>query len=137
MQLIEEITMAMRGTRVLITGGTAGLGAAVALRFAAEGAHIAINYAASKDRALSLQSKIKGTYSGANVVVLQGDVSQSGVCTRLVEETVKELGGLDCIVSNAGWTKAAPWEDLDALSEEDWDRTWAVSWKKETLCLVF
>lgn len=120
------IVMKLQGKRVLITGGSAGLGAAVALRFATAGAHIAINYAASKDRALSLQAELKRINPAAEIIVLQGDVSKSGVCSKLVEDTVYGLGGIDCIVSNAGWTKAAPWADLDALSEEEWDRTWAV-----------
>lgn len=119
--------MKLEGKRVLITGGSAGLGAAVAHLFAKEGANLAINYAASKDRAEALQLDLKSKAPGSKVVLIQGDVSQSKTCADLVEQTVKELGGIDILISNAGWTKAIDWEDLDAFSEEEWDKTFAVS----------
>lgn len=119
--------MKLQDKRVLITGGSAGLGAAVAHKFASEGAHLAINYAASRDRAEALQSKLKATAPESKIVLLQGDVTQSSVCADLVEQTVEALGGIDILISNAGWTKRIDWEDLDAFTEEEWDRTFAVS----------
>ena len=121
--------MKLENTRVLVTGGSAGLGAAVAKKFVAEGAHVAINYASSKDQAEKTRSDILASYPSAEVVILQGDVSRSGTCESLVKETVAQLGGIDCIISNAGWTKASSWEDLDALTEEEWDYIYAMNVK--------
>lgn len=112
---------------MLITGGSAGLGAAIALKFANHGAHLAINYAASEDRAKALQAQLTSTSPDSKVVLLQGDVSQSGICSNLVERTVQALGGIDIIISNAGWTKATNWEDLDTWTEDEWDKVYAVS----------
>lgn len=121
--------MQLRGQNVLITGGSAGLGAAVARRFASEGANLALNYANGSERAERLRDSLVQDFPGLVVVLLQGDVSASSVCTDLVSRTVAALGGIDCVVSNAGWTRAAPWEDLDALTEQEWDRTWAMNVK--------
>ena len=119
----------LRGQNVLITGGSAGLGAAVATKFASEGANLAINYASSKDRAEELASSLQKAHTGIKIVILQGDVSKAKVCAELVEQTVKALGGIDCVVSNAGWTKATNWEDLDSFTEEEWDRVYAMNVK--------
>jgi len=50
-------------------------------------------------------------------------------CQRLVQESIKGLGGLDIIINNAGWTKFCDFGDLNALSEEDWDKCWATNTK--------
>lgn len=121
--------MSLKDKRVLITGGTAGLGAAIALKFAEQGAHLAINYATSTDRATALQKEISARWPASRVVLLRGDVSRGSVCRDLVEGTVAALGGIDCVVSNAGWTKFSDWSDLDAFSEDEWDRVWAVNVK--------
>lgn len=119
--------MKLDGKRVLITGGSAGLGAAVAERFVQEGASIAINYASSEEQATKLSERLQQDYPKVKIVVIQGDVSKSATCSDLISSTVEQLGGIDCVVSNAGWTKASSWEDLDAYSEEEWDRSYAVS----------
>ncbi|ORY83023.1 hypothetical protein BCR37DRAFT_346765 [Protomyces lactucae-debilis] len=118
----------LKGKNVLVTGGSAGLGAAICVRLAQAGCNIAVNYASRKEPADQLALKLQKEH-GVKSVVLQGDVSKSGACSELVEGTVRELGGIDIVCSNAGWTKAAPWDDLDALSEEDWDRTFAMNVK--------
>lgn len=119
--------MKLDGKRVLITGGSAGLGAAVAEKFVQEGAAVAINYASSKEQATTLQARLQQEYPQSKIVVIQGDVSKSATCSDLINSTVEQLGGIDCVVSNAGWTKASSWEDLDAYSEEEWDRSFAVT----------
>lgn len=121
--------MSLKNKRCLITGGSAGLGAAVARKFASEGAHLTINYASSRDRADALVTELRKDYPDSKVSLLQGDVSQASICTDLVEKTVSTLGGIDIVISNAGWTKATDWEDLESFSEEEWDRTYAMNVK--------
>jgi len=113
---------------VLITGGTRGLGALVAEKFAAEGCSIAINYVSNVERAKETAEKLEKEY-GVKVVVVQGDVGILEDCVKTVKESISGLGGLDIIISNAGWTKFSAFNDLHALSEEDWDKCWAINVK--------
>jgi len=83
---------------------------------------------ANHERAEQTARKIEGQFGG-KVAVIQGDMGVLADCERVVKEAVKELGGLDVIVSNAGWTKISQFGDLHALSEEEWDKCWAVNVK--------
>ncbi|PGH27519.1 hypothetical protein AJ80_00760 [Polytolypa hystricis UAMH7299] len=118
----------LKGRNVLITGGSRGLGALVAEKFAAEGSNIAINYFASLDRAKETAQKIEAQYP-VKTIIVQGDVGIQKDCVDIVKTTIQELGGLDIVISNAGWTKVSKFGDLDALSEEDWDKCWATNVK--------
>ncbi|MCJ1404134.1 hypothetical protein MMC11_007359 [Xylographa trunciseda] len=118
----------LKNRNVLVTGGSRGLGALVAEKFAAEGSHVAINYVANEERAEQTARKIEREFGG-KVVVIQGDMGVLADCERVVKEAIAELGGLDVIVSNAGWTKVSQFGDLHALSEAEWDKCWAVNVK--------
>lgn len=111
----------LKGKNALVTGGSAGLGASVARQLAAEGVNLAINYSSSKDRAEQLAQEIREQHR-VKVVVIQADVfGGSSAAQNLVEDSREQLGGLDIVISNAGWTKVVPYEDLDALDDELWD----------------
>jgi NAD(P)-dependent dehydrogenase (short-subunit alcohol dehydrogenase family) len=84
----------------------------------------------SKNAADELAAKIKIQHA-VKAIVLAADVGLLVDCHRLVMEAIAGLGGLDIIISNAGWTKFAPWQDLHALSEADWDKCWAVNVKSQ------
>ncbi|MCJ1243477.1 hypothetical protein MMC30_000674 [Trapelia coarctata] len=118
----------LKGRNVLVTGGSRGLGALIAEKFAAEGCSVAINYVSNLERAKQTAEKIEKEY-GAKTVVVQGDVGVLADCQKVVRESLAGLGGLDIIISNAGWTKFSDFGDLNALSEEDWDKCWAVNVK--------
>ncbi|KAE8337411.1 hypothetical protein BDV24DRAFT_154360 [Aspergillus arachidicola] len=122
------MSYSLQGRNILVTGGSRGLGAVIAERFAAAGANIAVNYVADKDRALITTSRIKEA-SNVRAVVIQGDVGIRDDCVRVVQRAIEELGGLDIVISNAGWTKFAEFHDLHALSEDDWDKCWATNVK--------
>ncbi|MCJ1415779.1 hypothetical protein MMC32_002112 [Xylographa parallela] len=92
----------LQNRNVLITGGSRGLGALVAEKFAAEGSHVAINYVANAERAELTARKIARQFGG-KVVVIQGDMGVLADCEQVVREASTELGGLDVIVSNACW----------------------------------
>ncbi|KAE8421240.1 hypothetical protein BDV36DRAFT_292436 [Aspergillus pseudocaelatus] len=122
------MSYSLKGRNILITGGSRGLGALVAERFGANGANIAINYITSEDQARKAASKIE-VESKVKTVVIQGDVASQEDCVRVVKAAIEKLGGLDVVISNAGWTKFAEFGDLHALSEDDWDKCWATNVK--------
>jgi 3-oxoacyl-[acyl-carrier protein] reductase len=98
-----------------VTGGSRGIGAAVAARLAAEGASVAIGFAGREDAAAAVVSAIEG--AGGHACALQGDVSDPAACAALVERTVSEYGRLDVLVNNAGITRDGL---LVRMSDDDW-----------------
>jgi NAD(P)-dependent dehydrogenase (short-subunit alcohol dehydrogenase family) len=109
----------LEGKRALITGGDSGIGRAVAVLFAREGADVAINYLeAEQSDADETRRAIEAC--GRRCVQLPGDLTDSAFCRQLVERTCKELGGLDILVSNAAYQNRKPIEELTA---DELDRT--------------
>jgi 3-oxoacyl-[acyl-carrier protein] reductase len=84
----------------LITGGSRGIGAAIATRFAKEGAHVIITYSASKDKALSLVKELER--EGVHALALQADQSHPSEVEALVQKAGKNFGKIDILVNNAG-----------------------------------
>jgi NAD(P)-dependent dehydrogenase (short-subunit alcohol dehydrogenase family) len=95
---------------VLITGGDSGIGKAVAILFAKEGARLAISYLDEHEDAAETQSLVEGY--GGKALLIPGDISKEKTCRELVEKTVKEFGHIDILINNAG-------EQHDAKSLED------------------
>ncbi|KAH8699140.1 short chain dehydrogenase/reductase [Talaromyces proteolyticus] len=122
------MTYALRGRQVLITGGSRGLGALVAERFAAEGCNVAINYLSSKLVAEELAEKLRKKYN-ITACSIQGDTALQSDCKKLISECTQKLGNVDIVISNAGWTKFTDFGDLYAMTEEEWDKCWAVNVK--------
>jgi NAD(P)-dependent dehydrogenase (short-subunit alcohol dehydrogenase family) len=104
----------------LITGGDSGIGRAVAVLFAREGANVAIIYLAEEESDAQ-ETREACEAEGAQVLLLPGDVTDRDVCTHAVQRTVDELGHLDILVNNAAFQKHQP--SLAEVSEEQWDRT--------------
>jgi citronellol/citronellal dehydrogenase len=106
---------ALDGKVAIITGASRGIGAAIARRFAAEGAHVAI-----VARTLDAGGPLAGSLNevaetiraaGGTVLPIQADLTDSSDLARIVETTVSELGGLDILVNNAAWSRFPPvWE---------------------------
>jgi 3-oxoacyl-[acyl-carrier protein] reductase len=111
----------LTGKVALVTGGSRGIGAAIARRLAAEGAAVAFTYAASADKAQAVAKQIDA--DGGRALVIQADSADPGAITRAVEQTVRDLGQLDILVNNAGIFASGP---LDELTMEQADRLWAV-----------
>ncbi|KAH8752169.1 putative short chain dehydrogenase [Hyaloscypha finlandica] len=124
----------LKDRKVLVTGASRGLGAVIAKAFAEEGCDLAITYLGSKDKAEAVAADIRSS-TGRKVVVLQAELSLVPECERIIDEAVKGLGGLDIVVSNAGNTKIAPFGDIDALTEADWDHTWNLLVKSNVFLL--
>ena len=110
----------LRGRRALITGGDSGMGRAAAIAYAREGADVAINYLpAEEPDAREVVELIRA--AGRKAAPIPGDLRDEGFCRRLVDETVRQLGGLDIIVSNAGRQQSHA--SIEELSTEDFDAT--------------
>jgi 3-oxoacyl-[acyl-carrier protein] reductase len=90
----------LAGKRALVTGAARGIGAAIALKLAEDGADIAITYEKSAEKAEALATKIRAV--GRKAVAIQADAARSETARATVDRTVKELGGLDILVNNAG-----------------------------------
>jgi NAD(P)-dependent dehydrogenase (short-subunit alcohol dehydrogenase family) len=108
------------GRKALVTGGDSGIGAAVAIAFAREGADVAISYLPEEqsdaDRIVGLINE-----AGRTAVAIPGDITDPEFCRRLVEQAVDGLGGLDLLVNNAG--KQQHVEKLADLTDEQFDET--------------
>lgn len=100
------MTQPLSGKTALITGGSRGIGEAIAKKLSAQGANVAITYSASKDRADSVVKAI--TAAGGKAVALQGDATKPEALPALVEKVLKEFGGLDILVNNAGVFEGGP-----------------------------
>lgn len=109
----------LKGTVALITGGDSGIGRAVAVLFAREGADVAISYLSESDDARTTRAAVEA--EGARCILIPGDVSEAGYCAKAVEETVKKLGALDILVNNAAFQiHSTKFEDL---TDEHFDTT--------------
>ena len=119
----------LKGKNVLVTGGTSGIGQAIAVRFAEYGANVAINYLRQPGEAADTEAKVHACVAsvrqqGVRDVLVQGDVSQEDDVVRMFEDTVDQLGGLDVLVNNAGIQISSP---SDELSAAEFDKVIAVN----------
>jgi glucose 1-dehydrogenase len=108
--------MKLIGKKALVTGSNQGIGQAIALRLAEEGADIVIDYVTHPETAADTVQLVEKL--GRRAVAVKGDIGNVADTQRMVRESVEELGGLDILVNNAGVEKNAPfWE----VSEGDYD----------------
>lgn len=103
----------------LITGGDSGIGRAVAIAYAKEGAHVAVNYLNEQSDAEETKQLVEA--EGVRCLLLPGDVSEENTCKELIEKTVSELGKLDILVNNAAIQ--FPTENIEDITAEQWDKT--------------
>ncbi len=109
--------------RALVTGSSSGIGAGVALAFAAEGADVVINHPGPEQRADAQAVVDQITALGRLGVAVAADVADRDQVDRLVETAAERLGGIDILVNNAGFAESAP---IENLAVEAWDRMIAV-----------
>jgi NAD(P)-dependent dehydrogenase (short-subunit alcohol dehydrogenase family) len=109
----------LTGKRALITGGDSGIGRAVALAFAREGADVVIAYLNEDDDARDTAALVEK--AGRRAVLIPGDLSTREHCRAVVDETVRELGGLDVLVNNAAFQMTH--ETVEEIDDEEWLHT--------------
>jgi 3-oxoacyl-[acyl-carrier protein] reductase len=115
----------LNGKVALVTGGGTGVGRAIALQLARLGAAVAVNYSKSKDEAEAIAKEAQGY--GVRALAIQADVADESHVQRMVDQVTQRLGPVEILVNNAAFTRFTDLSDLHALSQEDWNRTFAVN----------
>ncbi len=109
----------------LVTGGSRGLGKAICLALAAEGAKVAVNYSRDQEKALQVAAQIKDKFR-TKAVAVQADVSMSAQVDKMFKQVEKLLGPVDILINNAGiWLHAY----VKDMTEEQWDTTVGINFK--------
>ena len=123
----------LEGKNVLITGASSGIGQAIAVRFAREGANVAINYHSGADRAQVTMEMARGarTNGQGKELVVQADVSQEDQVKAMFAKTLEAFGTLDVLVNNAGIQKVCPSHELEAA---DFDKVIGTNLRGPFLC---
>ncbi len=126
----------LKGKNVLVTGGSSGIGQAIAVRFAEYGANVAINYLTQPEEGKETEEQVHACVKrvqqeGVRDVLVQGDVSKEDDVVRMMDDAVRELGSLDVLVNNAGIQISRPSHELSAA---DFDKVLAVNLRGSFLC---
>jgi glucose 1-dehydrogenase len=132
----SESMRGLKGKNILVTGGTSGIGQAIAVRFAEYGANVAINYLRQPGEAADTEEQVHACASrvqqeGVRDVLVQGDVSREDDVVKMVGDAVSQLDGVDVLVNNAGIQISRPSEEL---SSADFDKVLAVNLRGAFLC---
>lgn len=109
----------LTGKKAVITGGDSGIGRAVAIAFAREGADVLISYLDEDSDAEQTKSWVEK--AGRKALLLPGNIQSAGHCRRIIDTAVSELGGIDILVNNAA--HQASFSDIDDISDEEWEIT--------------
>ena len=110
----------MQGKAALITGGDSGIGRAIAIAYAREGADVAMSYLPEEEED-ARESARWVREAGRKAILLPGDIQQEEHCRNLVERTFEECGRLDVLVNNAAYQMTH--QSVDEFSSEEWDQT--------------
>ncbi|MEU6667454.1 3-oxoacyl-ACP reductase family protein [Streptomyces sp. NPDC046727] len=110
----------LTGKVALVTGGSRGIGAAIAKRLAEAGAAVALTYVQAEDKAREVAKRIEA--DGGKAAVIRADLAEPDAAAEAVEQTVRELGGIDILVNNAGFLAYGP---LDEVTPDHLDRVLA------------
>jgi glucose 1-dehydrogenase len=132
----SEAMPGLKGKGVLVTGGTSGIGQAIAVKFAEYGANVAINYLREPDEAADTEQQVtacvnKVQQTGVRDVLVQGDVSKEDEVSAMVGKAISELDGVDVLINNAGIQIS---RHSDELSSADFDKVLAVNIRGSFLC---
>ena len=111
------MTTDFTGKTAIVTGGSQGIGRAIAKELGNRGASVVVNYRSSEEKAEEVVEDIQE--KGSESVAVQADVSDFGAVDTMIDATVEEFGSLDIMINNAGMTILGPAEEIDI---EDWRR---------------
>ncbi|WP_134701319.1 SDR family NAD(P)-dependent oxidoreductase [Ammoniphilus sp. YIM 78166] len=115
----------------LVTGGSRGIGEAIVLRLAEEGAHVAINYTSDRSQPIAENVMKRAQQWGGRAIVVQADVGDREQVNAMFAKVERELGAVEILVNNAG---VAPFEPFMKLTDETWDRTFNTNVKSIYMC---
>jgi len=113
----------LQGKKVLLTGGDSGIGRAIAIAFAREGADLAISYLDEHADAQTTKRLVEG--ADRRCLLMPGDIAEPAHCRKVVESAVSEFGRIDVLVNNAAHQMT--FDSPDEISDEEWQNTFAVN----------
>jgi NAD(P)-dependent dehydrogenase (short-subunit alcohol dehydrogenase family) len=113
----------LAGKKAVITGGDSGIGRAVAIAFAREGADVLIAYLSEDEDAAETKKWVEK--AGRKAVLVKGDIQLAAHCRKIIDKAREELGGVDILVNNAA--HQASFEDIGDISDEEWELTFRVN----------
>jgi NAD(P)-dependent dehydrogenase (short-subunit alcohol dehydrogenase family) len=113
----------LKGKRAIITGGDSGIGRAVAIAYAREGADILISYLSEDEDARATQTIVEA--AGRKAVLMRGDIQDARHCQAIARKAVDEFGGIDILVNNAA--HQASFKALEDIPDEEWELTFRVN----------
>ena len=111
----------LNGKVAIITGGDSGIGKAVAIAMAREGADIVISYKEHVEDAEAEDTKSWVNKAGRKALLIRGDIRQEELCETIVNETVRQFGKIDILVNNAAYQMT--YEDISEITAEEWNKT--------------
>ena len=121
--------MRLKDKVALVTGSSRGVGRAIALAYAKEGASVVVNYSSSKEAGEGVVKEIE--HGGGKAILVKADVDKAAEAEELVEKGIEEFGRLDILVNNAGFTRPAM---MLKMTEEQWDQVVDIHLKGAFLC---
>ncbi|TXL82377.1 SDR family oxidoreductase [Vineibacter terrae] len=125
--------MDLKGMVAVVTGGNGGLGQRICHALAAQGCHIAVVYARSRDQAESVARDLEQHQVAAAAFAC--DVTKREAVAGMVDDVVRRFGRLDILVNDAAYNKSIPFADLDGLTDEEWTRIIDVNLTGPMLCI--
>ena len=118
--------MDLKGAVAIVTGGNGGLGQRICHALAKEGVHLAVMYAQSREQAEGVAREMASRYQ-VNAAAFQCDITDQKQVDTLVGDVAKRFGSIDILVNDAAYNKSIPFQDLDNLTLEVWDKIMAVN----------
>ncbi len=124
--------MELKGKTVVVTGGNGGLGQRICHAFADVGCNVAVVYARSRDQAEEVAGKLES--SGVKAQSIQCDVTSEQQVSGMVERVLESFGSLDFFINDAAYNKWIPFDDMEALSLEEWNKILTTNLTGPMLC---
>jgi 3-oxoacyl-[acyl-carrier protein] reductase len=122
----------LEGKVAIVTGAAVGMGREIAVAFGREGAKVVVNYSRSRAEAEETAGLVES--AGGEALLVQADVSKDAEVRAMVAQTLDRFGWVDVLVNNAGITAFVPFDDLEGLTDEIWDRLYGVNVKGTFFC---
>jgi 3-oxoacyl-[acyl-carrier protein] reductase len=122
----------LTGRTAIVTGAAVGIGREISIALGREGAGVVVNYSKSRREAEETAEQVR--QAGGEPLLVQADVSRDDQVRAMVRQTLERFGRVDVLVNNAGITKRVPFSDLEALTDDVWDRLYDVNVKGTFFC---